>query len=325
MGLDVDLFYALGGSFGSSKKLVVPRRLFKSPWVNVGILIFYMKIVIHLLFKPSRFDLVHIHGDWLSFFFARVIKLLVKADFVVASHHGGIHDKRWYKPLAKFSLAGIDAFYATGRIAFQYFKSLNLEVDMTWRSSGVEKTFLETSLVSSRKNDVVWVGSFVSVKNPNLLLDIAISLPNVSFTMVGDGALYAGMVDRVEQLSLRNVIFLGRLNVDALSEVLSNSKIIINTSNMEGTPTAVLEGMACGCFPIVSDCTDYSGLVTGGVNGEVVQLGNVNEFNRAIVSALSCSPSEMQSISMKNRRIIYETFSWERVVSDLNLLFKINE
>ena len=69
---------------------------------------------------------------------------------------------------------------------------------------------------------------------------------------------------------------------DAVHEVLGPADIFVRYSTTEGQSLAVLEAMACGCAVVVSDIPANRELVTDGVNGLVVPLGDVDALREAI-------------------------------------------
>lgn len=118
--------------------------------------------------------------------------------------------------------------------------------------------------------DVVYIGRLAEPKNPQRLMHIINILcsinPDVQVAVVGQGVLE----DETKALSIElkldnNVSFLGFMS-NPLT-VLAHSKILVLTSDREGTPMVALEAMALN-KPIVSTPTDgLCELVTVGKTG----------------------------------------------------------
>ena len=109
---------------------------------------------------------------------------------------------------------------------------------------------------------------------------------------------------------------MGYKNSIELCSLYYQSDVFILTSIKEGTPTAMLEAMACG-LPIVA--TDAGGVkrILGSHN-YIVDINDKNQFINSI-SALLGDTELMQSISEKNISQS-KSFSWEHVAQKIDNL-----
>jgi glycosyltransferase involved in cell wall biosynthesis len=71
-----------------------------------------------------------------------------------------------------------------------------------------------------------------------------------------------------------------------MAEVYRSAQILVSPSTHDGTPNTLLEGMACGCFPIAGDLDSIREWITDGVNGLLVDAGNPSALAEAIVRAI---------------------------------------
>jgi hypothetical protein len=96
---------------------------------------------------------------------------------------------------------------------------------------------------------------------------------------------------------------------------LSNSDVIVLTSEFEGSPLAILEGMSVGVVPVVmyygDECTE---LIQDGVNGVIIRCGGVSTMTDVLVDLSS------DSIKLDRMRTAARTASRDR--NTLNLWFK---
>lgn len=95
-----------------------------------------------------------------------------------------------------------------------------------------------------------WVGRLVEIKNPARFLAISAALrkrlgDKVGFVLVGDGHMRAELEDEVRHLGLSGSVFFSGWQ-DDLAKIYSGLDMLINTSDNEGTPVAVLEALAAG-------------------------------------------------------------------------------
>lgn len=108
------------------------------------------------------------------------------------------------------------------------------------------------------KYDVIYLGRMVEQKNPYRLLKVlelaCKENKTLSIAIIGDGPLLLEIKESIAAKKLdKNIKCLGF--VENPLKILAQAKLLILTSNWEGTPICVLEAMALG-VPVVSTPTD---------------------------------------------------------------------
>ncbi len=71
-----------------------------------------------------------------------------------------------------------------------------------------------------------------------------------------------------------------------MGDVFRGAQIVVSPSIHDGTPNSLLEGMACGCFPIAGDLESIREWITPGQNGLLVDPNNPQSIANAILIAL---------------------------------------
>ena len=125
--------------------------------------------------------------------------------------------------------------------------------------------------VNAIKSDVVWVANLRPLKRPEWILKAAESLPEVQFTMVGDSdSSDRSYYKKVKEISSNygNVTFLGGRPFLETCDIISQSKILVCTSEFEGFPNTFLQAWSYGL--LVVSTVDPSGIITSNNLGEVV-------------------------------------------------------
>lgn len=111
--------------------------------------------------------------------------------------------------------------------------------------------FPAEEIVNDNKQfDIVWIGKLVDIKNPKMLLE-AIKKSNKSYNVqiLGSGNLEAWL----KSISPDNIYYRG--NVNNVFDYIKQSKCLVLTSNSEGFPNVILEGMSYGLPIIAANCT----------------------------------------------------------------------
>lgn len=82
----------------------------------------------------------------------------------------------------------------------------------------------------------------------------------------------------------------GIVKNDEIQDLLSRHDVYILTSRFEGMPHAMLEAMACGCVPVVTDiASGIPQVVRHGENGYRIPIGGIGEFADALARLQSDS------------------------------------
>ena len=90
--------------------------------------------------------------------------------------------------------------------------------------------------------------------------------------------------DVIDELMADNAIHItGQLARDTALEIAAEGDIVVMPSLDDGLPNGLLEGMALGLCPIVSDL--FQDIVTSGSNGWVVKRDDPSELSLALISA----------------------------------------
>jgi GalNAc-alpha-(1->4)-GalNAc-alpha-(1->3)-diNAcBac-PP-undecaprenol alpha-1,4-N-acetyl-D-galactosaminyltransferase len=101
------------------------------------------------------------------------------------------------------------------------------------------------------------------------------SLPSWRLAVVGDGPLRDELKSLADRLGIgTRVDWLGY--VDEPMAYLRAAKVFVLTSRFEGSPNALLEAMACGLPPIVSDASPGPVELVGDQAGLIVPVGDVS-------------------------------------------------
>jgi glycosyltransferase involved in cell wall biosynthesis len=92
---------------------------------------------------------------------------------------------------------------------------------------------------------------------------------------------------QIRELQLeRSVYILERVEYDQMPEFYRTGKVLVSVPYSDATPMSMLEGMACGCVPIMSDLPSVREWVQDGWNGQIVSPRDADALARAIIRVL---------------------------------------
>lgn len=104
----------------------------------------------------------------------------------------------------------------------------------------------------------------------------------------------------------RKIEFLNGATAERLLEVMQGADIYVSMSRSDGTSSSLLEALACGLFPIVSDIpANRDWVEASGENGFLVPLDDDDALARALTSAIS-NPELRRSAAAHNRQMVQE-------------------
>jgi glycosyltransferase involved in cell wall biosynthesis len=301
LGCDVIMAFNQGEATSSHDLRILPtvdlRRVKPQALRDV---IFYVTALWRVVFGNIRAEIVHIHGDWSAFLFGRVLGWAAGADVLVASVHGAVRKGTWTR-VYKCVLNSYGVVYCTGADDAAHLRQAGVTA-ARWQNSGIDAVFFVERSAPQEVivTDVVCVANFFPVKNLALVIHIARVLQDVNFALIGDGPQRPELAAICEREALHNVRFTGKLSAQEIGQQLRASRIFLSTSFAEGTPTALLEAMACG-LPVITSCSnDYRELIANGRNGYIIDNFDAKSYVDVIRDLLSDQSLQGQ-ISIRNK------------------------
>jgi glycosyltransferase involved in cell wall biosynthesis len=131
----------------------------------------------------------------------------------------------------------------------------------------------------------------------------------VSVDIAGDGVTRSALARQVRQLGLDGQVrFHGRVTHQRLPELLRRCNVYVSTPITEGVSASLLEAMACGCYPIVTDLVANRYWITHRVNGMLVPVGNAPALEHALVD-LWRQRALIAEVATRNRALVAEKAS----------------
>jgi len=166
---------------------------------------------------------------------------------------------------------------------------------------------------------VGWVGRLTPIKNPLRFIKIAQKLilkdKNVGFVLIGDGVLMGTLQAHVIEHNLTSHCFFYGWT-SALEDIYSGLDALVNSSENEGTPVAILEALAAG-VPVLA--TDVGGVKEVLSDHKQCRLYDPNQDDGT--EHLLHMLAKSERLNEKARAEVVEAFSENNLLQNLNKIY----
>ncbi len=108
----------------------------------------------------------------------------------------------------------------------------------------------------------------------------------------------------------RNVEFKGYVNREDLEELFQKADLYVSTSLSDSTSVSLLEAMASGLLPVVTDIPGNREWIEDGKNGFLFPPGNYQALAEKIIWIIN-NFKETEKLRTENQKIIREKALWE--------------
>lgn len=169
--------------------------------------------------------------------------------------------------------------------------------------------------VAERSIDLIFVGRLTERKRPHRFLDVVERVRRrvggLRVAIVGDGPDSDSLAARIHELGLDGQVELLGLRDDVLQLNL-DAKLFVLTSRWEGVSIAMLEAMACGTIPVVSDVGDLRDVIEQGQNGYIFDQDDCDAFAAVIVELLQ-DREKLATLSQAARQTVADRCSRDAI------------
>jgi glycosyltransferase involved in cell wall biosynthesis len=170
-------------------------------------------------------------------------------------------------------------------------------------------------VVSTRKLEPIYnVGQLIAAV-PAVLA----AHPRSVIEVAGDGPERAALAARAPAASGR-LVFHGMIPHAEVARLLGRAAVYVSTSRSDSTSVSLLEAMAAGAFPVVTDIEANREWIDDGWNGRLVPLDDPAALAAAIAAALA-DPALRARAAAENARRIDERATWSRNMAAVEALF----
>lgn len=171
---------------------------------------------------------------------------------------------------------------------------------------------------------IVACGRLTRQKNYPLLLNSFVKVNRTIksiLLILGEGIENSSLMNLANRLNISNDVFFLGFKKNPF-KYMANADIFVLSSDFEGFPNVILESLACGTPVISTRCpSGPEEIITDGVNGLLVSVGNVDALAAAILQILK--NKDIKSKLSKAGRKRAEDFEIKKMINEYKNIFEI--
>ncbi|HWQ71183.1 MAG TPA: glycosyltransferase [Desulfitobacteriaceae bacterium] len=281
------------------------------------------------LIRKIKPDLLHAHYAT-SFGLLAIISgfhpLVVSAwgsDVLIAPKQSALLRLAVEQVLRRADALTSDSSYMSGRMIellkgqAKILKTVTMGVSREWFSSIPDTPKNDLQILSLRGHQVIYNIDIIL----RSMVEVLEEVPEASLVVAGEGPETSSLKALARSLGiLENVNFVGQLPHAKVQDYLNQSSISVSVPSSDATAVSLLETMACGSFPVVSDLPANREWVEDSVNGLIVGIRNTAELSRALIRCLQDRALRQDAIELNRQKIIAKAI-WENNMAEMEELY----
>lgn len=192
---------------------------------------------------------------------------------------------------------------------------------------GVSRDWFEQIPDSKKKPfQIVSLRGHQAIYNIDVLIqamaEVTKAEPKAQLIVAGEGPETEGLKALSASLGIdENVYFVGQLPHEAVQRYLNESSISASVPSSDATAVSLLETMACGSFPVVTDLPANKEWVEDKVNGLLVPVKDPKALAEAIIRALRDVALQDRAREINRQRIRNKAI-WEDNMDEVEKLYQ---
>ena len=245
-------------------------------------------------------DVVHVNGLIFPLPVRHLRRHMPQRAAIIAQDHA---NPPWSGPLARlqrWGLQAVDGFWFTDRSQADEWRVDRVigedkiaEVAGAWTSFTIRERAAARAQTGLQGAPVVlWVGNLTQNKDPlAVLAGFARIREHLSLARLYMAYGSAELLDTVESTIAQDarlaqsVTLLGAIAHDRIADYFNSADYFVLGSHREGSGFALVEAMACGCVPVVTNIPSFSRLTNSGAVGACWRPGDPASFAEAFLGA----------------------------------------
>ena len=196
---------------------------------------------------------------------------------------------------------------------------------------GVDEAFFEAGRrrkkgLGDRPLTILSNRNLINIYNISLLIR-AVPLilreePHTRFIIAGEGPEREDLEMEARSLNIvSSVQFLGRVPHEEMPSLLGQADIYVSTSLFDGTSVSLLEALASGTFPVVTDIPSNREWIADGENGFLTPTNEEKFLAKRIVDAIR-NKALLEKSRLRNLQVVEEKTLWRVIMEKVENIYK---
>jgi len=292
-----------------------------------------------ILKNRKKIDLLHVHQLRINAYVAALASKLASIPSIMKLGLGGeksdvftIGQKKYLfgKKGRNFVLTNANIFIATTRTIYENLRGFGVENDrIKLIPNGVDLSRVnETDINRTTKVEnlrrFIYLGRIAEEKKLEVIIEafsVLRSVNPVCLHVVGEGEYELACRELVKKLGLESVVFFEGVILDPFP-MLYESDFFIQASDREGLSNSLLEAMACGVVPVVSNVSGSSDILEDGLTGVLINGNEINDVASAIKTCADMPIERVQKIAKKASEMVVSNFDIDSVAKQYLDLYR---
>lgn len=269
----------------------------------------------------EKFDILHVHEFSMFSAFPRLVGIPT-----IVQMHALLWKRAKWGPASRLFLKMNDmtlrnfpnAVTCVSKVMQSHYESV-LHRPVAYIPNGVEAPRpKQPNLIKAmglHGNDyILFAARLVPEKGAHYLIEAFKELdPPLKLVVAGDDPFEKRYIRSLHEMAAGSskIIFPGYISDDTIVELLTNARLFVLPSEIEGMPVGLLEAMSYGKCCIVSDIPENLEALNG--HGLVFRDRSVKDLARVIESALG-DLHGVEKIGEQAREYVLAEYSWDRIV-----------
>ncbi len=311
-------------------------RLIHTPTINTKHLDAFVHSLtssVHSLFKD--YDIIHYHGLGPTFF--SFIPLLARKKVVATVHGLDWQRGKWGKGASSFlrftektAVHIPQRTIVVSRTMKEYFEGkygkkvvyipngVNISrprrssiIKDKWGLRGDDYIFFMGRLSPEKRVELL-IRSFKKIKTGGLKLVIA-----------GASSATQGYAEglKAEAKGAGDIIFTGNVTGQEKEELLTNAKLFVLPSSVEGLPITLLEAMSYGTPCLASGISPHKEVITEGLNGYLFRTDDLQDLETRLEDLIGAGPPALKKTGHNGKRAVMEGYNWDSITTRLEEVY----
>ena len=282
-------------------------------------IVWSIKLIYWLIRNSDKFDIIQIiHGRLHSvpaIFAGKILKKPVIVKVGTGGEHFDVNAVNYKKIIgpffSKYILKNVDGWIANSDLIISNLKSHNIKNQFIHKIyNGIEIKNIRVNEFKKNKTFIV-IGRLDKKKYCDQIINAFSKLPenwNIKLIFLGDGDELESLKKLTSKLKQSHrIIFKGAIN--NVDHQIISSDFYISSSISEGMSNSLLETMALGVPPIVSNVSGVEEMVINNKNGFIFEPKNETDLYEKLVKAINCSEESYINMSRLASEHLFKNFA----------------